>query len=704
MLFSTWLHRITRHTDVLVALGVVTILGVMIVPLPTFAMDFLLTMNISLALLVLMLTIYIAAPLELAVFPGLLLVLTLFRLSLNVASTRLILSQADAGELIAAFGDVVVRGNYILGFIIFVIVIIIQFVVITKGAGRVAEVAARFTLDAMPGKQMAIDADLNAGLIDEEEARKRRSQIAREADFYGAMDGASKFVRGDAIAGILITLINIIGGFAIGVLQRDMTLIQALETFTLLTVGDGLVTQIPALITSTAAGLIITRSTSDENLGSDINKQLTGRPQAGLIAGTMLVAMGMIPGLPTWPFLSIGILLFVLSLLVRYTGKKRQAEEIAAQHEEDQPEERPEDYLRTDLLEVEIGYQLVPLVDTSQGGDLIERIVQIRKQAAVELGFIVPPVRVRDNVQLKPNEYQIKIKGEPVASGELEAQNLLAIDPGFAEGEIEGIQTTDPAFGLPARWIGQNMREKAELLGYNVVEPVAVLATHLTEVINSHAHELMGRQETQNLINEFKNSYPDVVEELIPNVVPISKLQRVLQNLLEERVSVRDLRTVLEVLGDYAEINDVEVLTEYTRSALRRSICNTLLKESAENNIAVLTVDGEVENLIVEGVQSTPAGLNVAVAPDLASQIFQSLSDLVDQMVANGQLPIVLTAPSIRLAFRKLTAANFPSLYVLSYNEIVPEVEVSSVGNLGLNYEDQEIRSEEYAGGPTTGA
>jgi len=703
-LFSTWLQRITRHSDILVALGVITILGVMIVPLPTFVMDFLLTMNISLALLVLMLTIYIAAPLELAVFPGLLLVLTLFRLSLNVASTRLILSQADAGELIAAFGDVVVQGNYILGFIIFVIVIIIQFVVITKGAGRVAEVAARFTLDAMPGKQMAIDADLNAGLIDEEEARNRRSEIAREADFYGAMDGASKFVRGDAIAGILITLINIIGGFAIGVLQRDMSLIQALETYTLLTVGDGLVTQIPALITSTAAGLIITRSTSDENLGSDINKQLTGRPQAGLIAGTMLIALGMIPGLPTWPFLSIGVMLFLLSLLVSYTGKKRQAEEIAAQQEEDKQEERPEDYLRTDLLEVEIGYQLVPLVDTSQGGDLIERIVQIRKQAAMELGFIVPPVRVRDNVQLKPNEYQIKIKGEPIATGELEVQNLLAIDPGFAEGEIEGIGTTDPAFGLPARWIGQNMREKAELLGYNVVEPVAVLATHLTEVINNHAHELLGRQETQNLVNEFKNAYPDVVEELIPNVVSIGKLQRVLQNLLEERVSVRDLRTVLEILGDYADINDVEVLTEYTRSALRRSICNTLLKESQENNIAVLTVDGEVENLIVEGIQSTPAGLNVAVAPDLASQLFQSLSDLVDQMVANGQLPIVLTAPSIRLAFRKLTAANFPSLHVLSYNEIVPEVEVSSVGNLGLNYEDQEIRSEEYAGGPATGA
>ena len=391
-MFGRWVQVISRHTDILVALGVVVILGVMIVPLPTYIMDFLLTMNISLALLVLMLTIYITKPLELAVFPGLLLVLTLFRLSLNVASTRLILSQADAGDLIAAFGDVVVRGNFVLGFIIFVIVIIIQFVVITKGAGRVAEVAARFTLDAMPGKQMAIDADLNAGLIDEEEARLRRDDIAREADFYGAMDGASKFVRGDAIAGILITLINIIGGFAIGVLQRDLSLAQAIETYTLLTVGDGLVTQIPALITSTAAGLIITRSTSDNNLGRDINTQLTSRPQAGFIAGGMLITLGMIPGLPTWPFFSIGTVLLILALSVRFVGQRRKVEEAAQAEEEARPEDRPEDYLRTDLLEVEIGYQLVPLVDATQGGDLIERIVQIRKQAAVEMGFIVPPV------------------------------------------------------------------------------------------------------------------------------------------------------------------------------------------------------------------------------------------------------------------------------------------------------------------------
>ena len=396
--------------------------------------------------------------------------------------------------------------------------------------------------------------------------------------------------------------------------------------------------------------------------------------------------------------------LLLVTTLVRYNDRRRKAMEMARQQEESRPEERPEDYLRTDLLEVEIGYQLVPLVDATQGGDLIERIVQIRKQAAMELGFIVPPVRVRDNVQLKPDQYQIKIKGEPIATGTLEAKSLLAIDPGVAEGEIEGTQTIDPAFGLPARWIGSGMREKAELLGYNVVEPVAVLATHLTEVINSHAHELLGRQETQNLVDEFKIAYPAVVEELIPNIVSLGRLQRVLQNLLSERVSVRDLRSILEVLGDYSEINDVEVLTEYARSGLRRVICNALVKESPESEVSVLTVDGSVEELILEAVQSTPTGLNVAIAPDVASQLFQNLSGLIDQMIANGQLPIVLTAPSIRLAFRKLTAANFPNLYVISYNEIVPEVEVSSVGNLSLDYENQEIRSEEYAGSPALGS
>tara|TARA_Y100001933_G_scaffold91662_1_gene92602 strand:+ start:3408 stop:5504 length:2097 start_codon:yes stop_codon:yes gene_type:complete len=691
---------LAQHTDVLVAIGVITILAVMIVPLPTFILDFLLTFNISLALLVLMLTIYITAPLELSVFPGLLLVLTLFRLSLNVASTRLILSEADAGRLIEAFGDVVVRGNFVLGFIIFIIVIIIQFVVITKGAGRVAEVAARFTLDAMPGKQMAIDADLNAGLIDEQQAKQRREDISREADFYGAMDGASKFVRGDAVAGILITIVNIIGGFAIGVLQRDLSLAEALQTYTLLTVGDGLVTQIPALITSTAAGIIVTRATSDGNMGSDINQQLTGRPQAGLIAGTMLLFMGLIPGLPTWPFAAIGSLLIGVSLLVRKRKQDQKAVEAEAETHADQTEERPEDYLRVDQLEVQVGYQLVPLVDANQGGDLIERIMQIRKVAAMDMGYVAPPVRVRDSTELPPTAYQIRVKGNPVASGELQAKQLMAIDPGFAEGEIDGSQAIDPVFGLPARWIVPALREKAELLGYNVVEPVAVLATHLTEVINNYAHELLGRQETQHLLDELKQTSPSIVEELVPDSEAVGKLQRVLQNLLFERVPIRDLRTILEVLSEHSRIDDVEVLSEYVRTALRRSICNALLKEAPDNAIAVLTIDGGVEQLVVEAVQSSPAGIVVAVAPDVANEIFVGLTELVDQMVANGQQPVVLAAPQTRLAFRKLTAANFPMLHVLSYNEIAPDVEVTSVGIITLNaYEDPQIHSPEYAGG-----
>ena len=685
------------HSDVLLAAGVVTILGVMIIPLPTYVMDFMLTLNISLALLVLMLTIYIAAPLELSVFPGLLLVLTLFRLALNVASTRLILSQADAGELIAAFGDVVVRGNYIIGFIIFVIVIIIQFVVITKGAGRVAEVAARFTLDAMPGKQMAIDADLNAGLIDEDQARKRRDDVSREADFYGSMDGASKFVRGDAVAGILIALINIIGGFAIGVLQRGLTLSEAAQTYTLLTVGDGLVTQIPALVTSVAAGMIVTRAASNNNLGRDINQQLTSRPQAGLIAGPMLIILGLIPGIPALPFLTIGFALTTLAFLVRFFNQRRETAEKKLQIEESKPEERPEDYLRVDLLEAEIGYQLVPLVDAKEGGDLIERIVQIRKVAAMEMGFIVPPVRVRDNIQLKPNEYQIKIKGDSVARGELQPKSLLAIDPGGAEGTIEGVSTVDPAFGLPATWIDLSQREKAELLGYNVVEPVAVLATHLTEVINSNALELMGRQETQNLLDEFKTTHAAMVDELVPELVPVGRLQRVLQGLLDERVPIRDLRTVLETLADYSEIKDVEVLTEYTRTSLRRSICNQLLKESQGEGLHVITVSSEVEDIVRNSVQSTPAGLTVGLQPELAGELLQQLNALIDQMVGNGQQPIMLTAPNVRLALRKLAATNFPSLYVLSYNEIAPEIEVSAVGIIRMDNENQEIHGTEHA-------
>ena len=692
------LRNIARHTDVMLAVGVITILGMMIIPLPTFLMDFFLTLNISLSLLVLLLTLYVTAPLELSVFPGLLLVLTLFRLSLNVASTRLILSQADAGKLIEAFGHVVIGGNYVLGFIIFAIIVIIQFVVITKGAGRVAEVAARFTLDAMPGKQMAIDADLNAGLINEDEARRRRSQISREADFYGAMDGASKFVRGDAVAGILIVLINIIGGFAIGVLQHGMTLVESLQRYTLLSVGDGLVTQIPALITSTAAGIIVTRSTSDENLGHDLNKQLMGKPQAALIAACMLIGLGLVPGLPTWPFLAIGILMGGTAYAIRNSQRQRVEDLATQQQQEIKVEEKPEDYLRVDQLAVEIGYQVVPLVDARQGGDLIERIVQIRKAAAMDMGFIVPPVRVRDNIQLKPNEYVIKIKDDPVARGELQPKNLLAINPGSADEDIEGTPTTDPAFGLPAVWITPAQRERAELAGFNVVEPVAVLATHLTEVINSHASELLGRQETQNLLDELKKTHAAVVDEIVPNIVPLSKLQRVLQNLLSERVPIRSLRGILEAMADYGDIKDIEVLTEYVRTALRRAICNALLKEHPEEGLAVLTVGGRVEEMIKESIQMTVAGINVALPPDQAHRLFHTMSSLIDQMIGNGQQPVVLTAPHIRLAYRKLTAANFPTLYVLSYNEIAPEVEVVAVGSINLTDEDPQIRGQKHAG------
>ena len=694
-----WLNILSRHTDILVAVGIITILAVMIVPLPTYVLDFLLTFNISIALLILMLTIYINAPLELSVFPGLLLVMTLFRLSLNVASTRLILSEAEAGRLIQAFGDVVVRGNYVLGFIIFVIVILIQFLVITKGTGRVAEVAARFTLDAMPGKQMAIDADLNAGLIDEQQATLRREEISREADFYGNMDGASKFVRGDAIAGILITLINIVGGFAIGVFQRDLSLAQALETYTLLTVGDGLVTQIPALITSTAAGIIVTRATGDNNMGSDINKQLTGKPQAGLIAGVMLVGLGLIPGLPTWPFIVIGSVLISISVVVRQQKQQAQTE-VELNNESKEFEERPEDYLRLDQLEVQVGYQLVPLVDTNQGGELIERIVQIRKVAAMEMGFVAPPVRVRDSTELQPSEYHIRVKGNTVARGDLHTKELLAIDPGSAEGSIEGGEAIDPVFGLPAKWILPSQREQAELLGYNVVEPVAILATHLTEVIHSHAHELLGRQETQNLIEELKQSYPNVVEELLPDSEAVGKLQRVLQILLAERVPIKDLRSILEVLSEYSQINDVEVLSEYVRTALRRSICNLLLKDSADQSIAVLTIDGNLENAMAESVQSTPTGIMVALDQGTTSGIFGIMTNLIDDMIANGQHPTVLASPQIRLAFRKLTVANFPTLHIISYNEIAPDVDITSVGTIALGeHEDTQIHSSEYAGG-----
>ena len=679
------MERIGRYSDILFAVAVILILAVMVIPVPPFLMDVLLTLNIALTLVILLMTLYVTRPLELSVFPGLLLVITLFRLSLNVASPRLVLGQGYAGQVIQAFGTFVVRGDYVLGLVIFLIIVIIQFVVITKGAGRVAEVAARFTLDAMPGKQMSIDADLNAGLINDEEARRRRREIPREADFYGAMDGASKFVRGDAVAGILIVLVNIVGGFAIGVLKRGMTLSEAAQTYTLLTIGDGLVTQIPALIASTASGILVTRAASEADLGRDLTRELTARPRAIMVTAAVLFALALVPGLPAIPFLILsalsGTVAYATSRAQQSAAQETQAKTEAA--EKKTPEEKVEDYLHVDPLEVEIGYGLIPLVDPQQGGNLLDRVTMIRKQTALDLGIVVPPVRIRDNIQLKPSAYVIRIRGVKVSEGELQVKGYMAIDPGYAEGPIEGIEATDPAFGLPVRWITEANRERAELLGYNVVGPDDVLATHLTEVIRSHAHEILGRQNVQALIDGVKKDYPAVVGELIPDQISLGGVQKILQNLLKERVPIRDMVTVLETTADYAPITkDPEILAEYVRTALGRTICQ--LYQTPEGTLPALTVSPKVEGLISESIQNTVAGIKVALAPDLARRLFERMAGLIDGMVSNGQQPLVLTAPTIRLAFRRLTETTFPSLTVLSYNEIVPGIEVFSVGMVDL--------------------
>lgn len=679
--------RISRYSDIFFAVSVIGMISVMVVPMPPGLMDVLLAFNIAFSLIVLLMTIYVTEPLQLSVFPGLLLVLTLYRLSLNVATTRLILGEAYAGDVIDSFGNFVVKGNYVLGLVVFLIIVIIQFVVITKGAGRVAEVAARFTLDAMPGKQMSIDADLNAGLITEDQARQRRDSISREADFYGAMDGASKFVRGDAIAGILITLVNILGGLAIGVLQVGMEAGEAAQTYTILTIGDGLVSQIPALITSIAAGIIITRTTSEDSLGVDLGRELTAQPRAITIAALVLLGFAMVPGLPSFPFLVLAGVSGAIAFIAARTHRHEAEEEERIEAEAPQPEEQMEDYLHVDPLGVEIGYGLIPLVDPAQGGDFLDRVTMLRKQTAVELGILVPPVRIQDNITLRPNEYVIKLRGVRIGGGEIQPKGLLALNPGYAEGEVQGTPTVEPAFGLPAWWIPESMREEAELKGYSVNEPPAVLVTHLTELIKAHAHEILGRQDTQSLIDKLKEKNPVVVDELIPEQMKVGGVQKVLQNLLRERVPIRNLQTILETLSDSVGITtDPDILTEYVRASLGRWICD--LYKDDESIIPVLTMSPGLEEQIGEGVQSTPAGIKVVVSPDVSQRIFDQLSVQIDSMVANGQQPVVLTSPNIRLGFRRLTQSTFPSLAVLSYNEIVPGVEVHAVGMLAL--EEQE--------------
>ncbi|MDH4155879.1 MAG: flagellar biosynthesis protein FlhA [candidate division Zixibacteria bacterium] len=683
---STLLEKLSSRSDIVLAVAVVGIITVLVIPLPTSLLDFALAFNITFSLVVLLTTLYVTHPLDLSVFPGMLLIVTLMRLSLNVASTRLILGQAYAGEVINSFGNFVVQGNYVVGFIVFVILVIIQFVVITKGAGRISEVAARFTLDAMPGKQMAIDADLNAGIIADQEARERRREIAREADFYGAMDGASKFVRGDAIAGILITLINIIGGFVIGLAVNGMSLGDALRTYSLLSIGDGLVTQIPALLVSTASGIIVTRAASTSHMGSDLTNQLTRQPRAILVTAAVLFLFGLVPGMPTLTFMMLGLTVGGIGYMTKEAHKKKQQAEAAAAQRAAahvEPDERTEDLLKVDTLGLEIGYGLIPLVDAKQGGDLLNRIGTIRKQLAAELGVIVPPIRIRDNVQLRPNEYQLKVKGVRVAGYELMVDHVLAINPGYVEDKLDGFETKEPAFELPATWIIPNLREVAEAKNYTVVEPSAVLATHLTETIRASAAEILTRQDVQHLIDTLKEDFPALVESVVPEVVPLGSLQKVLQSLLKERVPIRDLATILETVSDYiGATSETDVLAEYARMSLKRQI--TDLYKDRKGRVSVFTFDPTLEQQLGEAIQNTKQGLMLVLEPILAEKLLNKIGEQAELMQAGGHLPLCICSPNIRLALRRLIEASHPQMAVVSYNEILSEVEIVSTGMVRL--------------------
>jgi len=681
------LGKLASQRDLLIVLGVVGILIVMIIPIPTFLIDLLLTLNLCIALVILLVSMYNAEPLEFSVFPSLLLTVTLFRLSLNIATTRLILSQGQMGEgaagrVIQVFGTFVTRGNPVVGFIIFLIIVVIQFVVITKGAGRIAEVAARFTLDAMPGKQMAIDADLNAGLLTENQARERREKIAQEADFYGAMDGASKFVRGDAVAGIIITIVNIIAGFVIGMVQGGLSPLASLDTYTKLTIGDGLVSQIPALMISTGSGMLVSRAASKGSLGEEISTQLFAKPRILLIGGGVMMFFAMIPGFPKLPFISLGGMMLTMGYMNFI--KARQEMEIP---EETTPapaeEEKVENYLHVDPMELEIGYGLIPLVDVKQGGDLLERITMIRRQLASELGIIIPSIRIRDNIQLKPSEYRIKVRTIKVGEGELMSGAYLAMNPGTVTKPVRGIETIEPAFGLPALWITESQKESAELAGYTVVELPAVLATHLTEVIKRISWQLLSRQDVRNLLDNVKEDNPTVVDELVPNTMTVGEVHKVLQNLLRERVSIRDLPIILETLSDVAPKNkNSEILTEYVRNALAAQICENYKDESG--TIAVITIDPNLEARLEGSIQETEAGFRMALSPTDVGRIMEAVGIQVNRAKENNETPLILCSPTIRGQFKQLTENNFGDLIVLSYNEIVPGIEIRSLGMVTL--------------------
>lgn len=680
----------SQNADLAVALGLIIVLGVMIVPVSPFMMDLFIALTLAASITILLISVYIKKPLDFSTFPSVLLVVTLFRLSLNVASTRNILirggaeGSSAAGDIIQAFGQYVVGGNFAVGIIIFIIFVIINFIVITKGAGRVAEVAARFTLDAMPGKQMAIDADLNAGLIDEAQAKSRREEVAQEADFYGSMDGASKFVRGDAIAGILITVVNIIAGIIIGVAQNDLSFAQATEVFTLLTVGDGLIAQIPALIISTAAGIIATRNTNEKGLSQQLGQQFTFNPKALYITSGVLFLFAFIPGFPVIPFMTISsVMAFIAFRIERQREEEKKAEKIESIEEKREKGENLEELLNLELVELEVGYGLVNIVDSEQSGDLLERISHIRKQFVTDWGVIIPSVRIRDNLELKPGEYSIKIKGIDIARSELMPDHYLAMDPGTVIEEIEGIPGKEPVFGLDAVWINEDSKEDAQYNGYTVVDLSTVIATHITEVLKTNLHELFGRQELVGVLDNIKQEYPKIVEDLIPDILPLGTVLKVLQNLLRESVSVRDMRTILETLAENGTIiKDADSLTEAARESLYRTITEKV--KSEEGDVPLFTLDRAIEESLAQNLIQTEKGQELSLDPKLTQTILASLNERIEEATNMGEKMIVLCSPVIRRHFKRLTEKFIPSLIVISHNELSPEVNIRSLGTVRM--------------------
>jgi flagellar biosynthesis protein FlhA len=689
------LATLFKNGDVMLVAGLFTTILLMILPIHPFLLDGFLTMSIALSLLVLLAILYVREPADFTGFPTLLLFITLFRLSLNIASTRLILLDGYAGHIIEAFGNFVVRGNYVVGLVIFLILVLINFIVITKGAGRIAEVAARFTLDAMPGKQMAIDAELNAGLINETEARRRRKKIEQEADFYGAMDGASKFVRGDAIAAILITLINVLGGFAIGIMQKGMTVSEALQRFTLLSIGDGLVSQIPALITSTAAGILVTRAAAKEELGTELTRQLLAYPRVLVILTVMLTVFGLVPGLPIIPFFFFagitGFLAYQLKgaeALVKAGGTidgsvepaggtpaagKAGAAANAATGD------KLEGLLNLDALQIELGFRLVGLADARKGGDLLERVTGVRKTFAQEMGVIIPPIRLRDNLQLEANQYRFLLKGNAIAQGEIIPDHWLAMNASNSKTVLKGVPTVEPVFKLPATWVTETERKNAEISGYTVVDAASVLVTHLSETIKRNCHQILSRQDVQNLLDNLKQTHPTVVSELIPGLLNVGQVQRVLQNLLAEGISIRNLTGILEKVSDYASVTkNPDELSEHARRALGSQIVKPFQLDNG--SLQAITLDPKLEQQIAQGVRQTPTEISLMMEPKLARHVVDSLSSRIQQLLTTGQPPIIMCAPQIRLAFRRFFETTFADLTVLSYAEVPSRVQIQNAG------------------------